>query len=156
MTKQGKNSENSVASSVASLWRAAIITCYSQITHPSDVKEQVIWYLNVFTGVLAGTASSYPHIPTDTESNRLHRAVHSVGIRVLSLEKLSIFCKVISLACQVRAASQLHYLELLLSLLKNAKFMNLWFWTHGRYHFLLKGLLLWAQFVLSVLLLTSL
>lgn len=74
VTKQEIKSANSVASGV-SLWRAVIITtCYSQITHSSDLKEQVIGYLNVFTGILAGTAFSYSHAPTYTELSRLQGA----------------------------------------------------------------------------------
>lgn len=116
---RGKKSENSVANGVVSLWKAVIATtCYSQITHPSDLKEHVIRYLNVFTGILAVTASFYSHMPTYTEFNRLHGAVSSIGISVLSLAQLSIFCKIIFLACQVRVVSQLHYLEALLSLLE--------------------------------------
>lgn len=68
MTKGGE-SENSVANSVAGLWRAVTATvCYSQITHPSDLKEQVIRYLDVFTAILAVTAFSYSHIPTHTHN----------------------------------------------------------------------------------------
>lgn len=93
-------------------------TCYSQITRPLDLKEHVIGYLNVFTGILAVTASFYSHMPTYTEFNRLHGAVSSIGISVPSLAPWSIFCKIIFLACQVRVVSQLHYLEALLSLLK--------------------------------------
>lgn len=75
VTKQEIKSANSVASGVVSLWRAVIITtCYSQITHSSDLKEQVIGYLNVFTGILAGTAFSYSHAPTYTELSRLQGA----------------------------------------------------------------------------------
>lgn len=54
--------ENSAAGSGISLWRAVIATpCDSPITHPSDLKEQVTRYLNVFTGILAVTASSHSH-----------------------------------------------------------------------------------------------
>lgn len=81
MTKQEIKSENSVASRVVTLWRAVIVTtCYSQITHSSDLKEQVIRYLNVFTGILAVTAFFYSHIPTYAGFNRLHRAGSSTGV----------------------------------------------------------------------------
>lgn len=72
MTKEEIKSENSVASSVVILCRAVnVTTCYSQITHSSDLKEQVIWYLNVFTGILAVTAffsiHTYPHAQNLTD-----------------------------------------------------------------------------------------
>lgn len=114
-----------MANSVASLWRAVTVTtCYSQITHPPDLKEQVIPYLDVFTGMLAVPAFSYSHTPTYTKFNRLHRAVSSIGISVLSLAVLSIFCKIIFWACQVNVVSQPRNLEPLLSLLKK---QNSWF-----------------------------
>lgn len=117
MTKEEIKSENSVASSVVILCRAVIVTtCYSQITHPSDLKEQVIRYLNVFTGILAVTAFFYSHMPTCTEFNRLHRAGSSIGISVLLLAELSIFYKIMFLACQVRVVSQPDYLESILPL----------------------------------------
>lgn len=72
---RGEKSENSVANGVVSLWRAVIATtCYSQITRPLDLKEHVIRYLNVFTGILAVTASFSSHMPTYTEFNRLRGA----------------------------------------------------------------------------------
>lgn len=116
MTKEEIKSENLVVSSVVILWRAVIVTCYSQITHSSDLKEQVIWYLNVFTGILAVTAFFYSHMPTCTEFNRLHRAGSSIGISVLLLAELSVFYKIMFLACQVLVVSQPDYLESILPL----------------------------------------
>lgn len=79
VTKQERR-ENSAAGSVISLWKAVIVTtCYSPITHPSDLKEQVIRHLNVFTEILAVTASSYSHKPPHAELNRLNRAPSSAG-----------------------------------------------------------------------------
>lgn len=116
---RGEKSENSVANGVVSLGRAVIATtCYSQITRPLDLKEHVIRYLNVFTGILAVTASFYSHMPTYTEFNRLRGAGSSAGISVLSLVSWSIFRKIIFLASRVHVVSRLHYLAALLSLLK--------------------------------------
>lgn len=113
---RGKKSENSVANGVVTLWRTVIATtCYSQITRPLDLKEHVIRYLNVFTGILAVTASFHSHMPTYAEFNRLHGAGSSTGISVLSLAPWSIFRKIIFLAHQVHVVSRLHYLEALLS-----------------------------------------
>lgn len=67
----------------------------SQITHPPDLKEQVVRYLAVFTGMLAGTAFFCSRVPTRAQLNRLQGAASSTGIRALSLAKSSVFCTVI-------------------------------------------------------------
>lgn len=90
---------------------------YSQSTR-THLKEQATRYLNVFTGILAGTAFSRSHVPTHAERNRLQGAGSSTGSGPLPLAKSSRFCKVIFLAGQVRVVSRLHYLEALLSLAK--------------------------------------
>lgn len=115
MTKQEIKSENSVASSVIS---SNFNMLFPNITHPSDLKEQVIRYLNVFTQILAVTAFFNSHIPTFTEFNRFHRAANSVGISILSLAELNMFCKIMFLEYQVCMVSQSDCLEVLLSLPK--------------------------------------